>query len=341
MVYGWRNDKEVRMRVESSVTAISWIPEAAIDGLPKLPFELGIGHYDAAPPEHIAPADLQRLRDEDRFREANHLAAWIEVEDGRITGYGNEGAAFVGTTTFKAGPKSIKVPGVAFETLRPEPEVKPDAVRFVQTVGGRAGFPAPRMVRGAPFFRIQSATAWTTLALTINADGSSHHEVVGASPFPRHWIYDHAGNVVQKAGTIDFKKWYRESHGDRTPWGAEDSEAFVVAAETALERQISRDMISRGVDLRRRVVDEGATLVEQGDTGDELYILLDGVLGVERDGEEIAQIGPGAILGEGAVLGDGTRQATLRARTMCRVGVMPADAVERGAIEELAAGRRS
>jgi cyclic nucleotide-binding protein len=329
------------MRVESSVSAISWIPEAAIEGLPKLPFELGIGHYDPAPPEHISPGDLERLRDEDRFREANHLAAWIEVEDGHITGWGNEGAAFVGTTTFKAGPRNVKVPGVAFETLRPDPEVGPGSVRFVQTVGGRAGFPAPRMVRGAPFFRINSATAWTTLALTINADGSSQHELVGASPFPRHWIYDRAGDVVEKAGTIDFKKWYRESHGDKTPWGAEDSEAFVVAAETALERQISRDMISRGVDLRRRVVEQDDTLVEQGDKGDELYLLLDGVLAVERDSEEIAQIGPGTILGEGAVLGDGTRQATLRARTKCRVGVMPADAIDRSAIEELAAGRRS
>jgi CRP-like cAMP-binding protein len=115
----------------------------------------------------------------------------------------------------------------------------------------------------------------------------------------------------------------------------------VVAAETALERGISRDMISRGVDLRRRVVEQGATLVEQGDTGDELYLLLDGVLAVERDGEEIAEIGPGAILGEGAVLGDGTRQATLRARTKCRIGVMPADATDRSAMEELAAKRRS
>ena len=87
--------------------------------------------------------------------------------------------------------------------------------------------------------------------------------------------------------------------------------------------------------------DRLATLVEQGDTGDEVYLLLDGVLAVERDNEEIAQIGPGAILGEGAVLGDGTRQATLRAKTKCRIGVMPADAIDRSAMEDLAAGRRS
>jgi hypothetical protein len=34
------------MRIESSVTAISWIPSEAIEGMPKIPFEMGIGHYD-------------------------------------------------------------------------------------------------------------------------------------------------------------------------------------------------------------------------------------------------------------------------------------------------------
>ena len=71
------------MRVESSVTSVSWIPSEAIRGITKLPFELKVGHYDSAPPEHIEPEGLPSLRDADRFRFANHLSAWIEVEDGR------------------------------------------------------------------------------------------------------------------------------------------------------------------------------------------------------------------------------------------------------------------
>ncbi len=61
------------MRVEGSVTAISWIPSEAIEGLPKLPFEVGVGHYDEPPPDKLSPGDLGRLRDADRFREANEL----------------------------------------------------------------------------------------------------------------------------------------------------------------------------------------------------------------------------------------------------------------------------
>jgi Cyclic nucleotide-binding domain len=328
------------MRIEKSVTAISWIPSEAIEGLPKVPFELGIGHYDEPPPDRVTPDDLPRLRDEDRFREANLLRAWIDVEDGRIAGHGWSGDAFVGSTTFRLGPKDVIFAGVPFETLRAEPEVTGEAARFVQTVGGRAGFPAPRRVRGKPFFRITGSTAWTTLALTIRADGSAEHELVGASSFPRHWIYDDEGKLVHKAGTIDFKTWYRESHGERTPWGEEDSPAIVTAAESDLERRLSREIMQGGAAPDRKRLSPGDTLVEQGEPGDELYLLLDGVLTVEIDGEEVAEVGPGALVGERALLEGGTRKATLRAATPSRVAVVPGDAVHRGALEELAEGRR-
>jgi hypothetical protein len=327
------------MRIESSVTAISWIPSEAIEGMPKLPFELGIGKYDEPPPERLEEGDLERLRDADRFREANRLAAWIEVDDGKVVGHGQEGEGLVGSTTFRFGIKDVIVPGVGFEILRPEPEVRGDAVRFLQTVGGRAGFPAPRRVTGKPFFRVHSATAWTTLALTIRADGSFEHELVGASPFPRHWIYDRAGQLVEKSGTVDFKTWYREAHGDRTPWGDEESEAFVTAAESAFERELSRGLMTGEHDLERRTLEPDEILVKQGDPGDELYLLLDGVLVVEVDGDEVAEIGPGAIVGERALLEGGRRTASLSARTRCRVAVIPESLLDRQELEDLASAK--
>jgi Cyclic nucleotide-binding domain len=328
------------MRIEKSVTAISWIPSEAIEGLPKLPFELGIGHYDDPPPDRLEEGELERLRDGDRFREANFLRAWVEVEDDRIVDHGQSGESYVGSTTFRFGRKDVVVAGVPYDTLRDESEVSEDAVRFVQTVGGRAGFPAPRRVRGKPFFRVNGATAWTTLALTIRADGSGEHELVGASPFPRHWIYDGEGRLAQKAGTIDFGRWYREAHGERTPWGDEDSPAIVTAAESELERRLSAEVMRGGAATDRKRLSAGDTLVEQGEPGNELYLLLDGVLGVEVDGEEVAEVGPGAVLGERALLEGGTRKATLRAATPARVVVIPGDAIDRGALEELAQGRR-
>jgi Cyclic nucleotide-binding domain len=328
------------MRIESSVTAISWIPSEAIDGLPKLPFELGIGRYDPPPPDRLQEGDLQRLLDEDRFREANQLKAWIEVEDGTIVNHGQQGGGLVGSTTFRFGRRDVVVPGVAFDVLRPKPKVGEGYVRFVQTVGGRAGFPAPRRVAGRPFFRYQSATAWTTLALTMCADGSSYHELRGASTFPRHWIYDKDGVLAEKAGTVDFKRWYRDAHGKKTPWGDEDSEAYVTAAETALERRLSAELMGDEALPRRRTLELDETLVSQGERGDELYLVLDGVLVAEVDGDEVGELGPGAIVGERASLDRGKRTATLSARTRCRLAVIPVELIERADREALAASRQ-
>jgi CRP-like cAMP-binding protein len=68
-------------------------------------------------------------------------------------------------------------------------------------------------------------------------------------------------------------------------------------------------------------------------------LLLDGVVAVEVDGDEVAEIGPGAVLGERAVLEGGTRTATLRARTGCRVAVVSPELIDQGSLQALSAGR--
>ena len=253
---------------------------------------------------------------------------------------GYSGRGLVGATTFSLGPKKVVVPGVAFDVLQADPVVTDGSARFVQTVGGRAGFPAPRRVKQKPFVRINSATAWTTLALTINADGTSEHELVGASSFPRHWIYDRDGALTHKSGIVDFATWYREAHGEHTPWGDEDSEAFVTQAETKLERQLSRWLMKEEHSPERLTLEPGSTLVEQGETSRDLYLLLDGVLAVEVDGDEVAEVGPGAVLGERALLEGGQRTATLRARTRCRVAVVNPELLDRGSLTALSAAAR-
>ena len=194
------------MRIESSVTSISWIPSEAVRGMTRLPFEMGVAHYDEPPPDHVD--DLDALREADRFRFANRLSAWIDVEGGRITGHGYSGGGHIGSTTMRLAGKVATFAAVAFPDRQQAPVVSDDSVRFVQTSGGRTGVPAPRRVKYPPFVQVSAPLAWTTLALTLHADGSSEHEVIGASPFPRHWIYDHDGRLVLKSGLVDFKDWY-------------------------------------------------------------------------------------------------------------------------------------
>ena len=324
------------MRIESAVTSITWIPSEAIAGMPKLPFEVGVAHYDDPPPDRIE--NLDELREADAFREANELRGWIDVEDGRIVDYGHEGRGLIGVTRLKVGPKTMAFPAVKFPLIQPDPEVGDGWVRFVQTAGGRMGLPAPRRVRGKPYFQVASASAWTTLQLILYATGEAKGSLIGASPFPRHWIYDADGRLAEKTGTIDFEKWYRESYGESTPWGSEDTPAFVTAVESELERGLSRAVMTGGGKIPRRRLEPGETLVEQGEPGFELFLLLDGVLDVEVDGETVAQVGPGAIVGERAVL-EAERTATLLAVTPCRVAVLAADQISRDELEELAAAR--
>lgn len=326
------------MRVTSCITSVSWIPSAAVTGLLKVPFTIGIDHYDPPPPEVLD--NIDPLLSQGRARIVNDLRAWVDVVDGEITDAGYSGRGYVGTTTLRLGVARMTLSNVAFPDLRLEPEVGDGWIRFVQTAGARTAAPAPRRVNRAPYVQIIAPTAWTTLALTVHRDGAAHGELVGASPFPRHWIYDAAGTLVSKSGFIDFASWAGDNFGDWSPWGDRDQAAIVAEAESALERQLSAVIMGGGARPRMRTVPSGATLTEQGAPGDELYLVLDGMLVAEVDGAPVAEIGPGAILGERAVLEGGTRTATVRAVTACRVAVATADQVDHDALLELSAGHR-
>jgi hypothetical protein len=303
----------------------------------KLPFELGVSHYDDPPPDKLE--DIDALRERDAFREANILRAYVEVEDGKVTDAGQLGRGLIGVTRIKLGPKELSFPAVKYPVLQSEPEIGPDWVRFTQTAGGHMGLPAPRRVRGKPFVQLASASAWTTLQLVIYTNGTAKAALVGASPFPRHWIYDHSGTLVEKSGSIDFDAWYREVYGSRTPWGESDWETLVTPAESELERELSASVMRSGAKLERRKLVEGDTLVREGDEGRDLFLILDGVLSVQKDGKPVAEVGPGAILGEKALLGDGKRTATLVASTNARIAVIPPDAIDASKLGELSAGR--
>src|SRR5260370_32650976 len=100
--------------------------------------------------------DLVEWHHRDLFREAYELLGWIEVEDGKITAYGQSGGGRIGVTRLKLGPKSITVKAKAMPDIRPKPEVTDTYVRFQQTCGGRTRVPAPRPVSRKPFLPIDS-----------------------------------------------------------------------------------------------------------------------------------------------------------------------------------------
>jgi Cyclic nucleotide-binding domain len=327
------------MRHESNVTSVSWIPSEAVTGSMRMAFDAGIGHYDDPPPAELT--DLAALLAADRFRYANPLRAWIEVgPDGSITDAGYSGAGLIGSTTLKLGALKYRFQGAQLPDIQHAPEFGDGWVRFVQTVGGRTGAPMPRRVRGEAFVRWQAPLVWTTLELILHADGQAESEMTGASPFPRHWIYDARGQLAAKSGLTNFKDWMDGSGTQHTPWGDEDSPALVTAVETALERALSVQLMHGASKPAFTTLKAGDTLVQQGQMGSDLYLVLDGVIRVDRDGAQLAEYGPGAILGERAHLETGMRTSTLIAVTPCRVAAVPASQFGTDALIELAAGHR-
>jgi Cyclic nucleotide-binding domain len=312
----------------------------------KAAFESGLAHYDDPPPGELAPSgehSLAALQAADKFRFANVLKAWIETDGaGRITdaGYAADSGVRIGATTVALGPVRRTFQAVTFPEIRKAPETGDGWVTFTQTCGGKTGVPAPRRVSHPPYVQWQAPTVWSTLKLTVHADGRGELDVHGASVFPRHWVYDADGNLARKSGLTDFTEWYRKSFGKHTPWGDEDSPALVVAVETALERQLSVQLMHGAAKPRIENFPTGATLVRQGQPGTDVYLVLDGIVRIERDGEPLAEYGPGAMLGERAHLEAGTRTASLVAATRCKVASVDGAQFERSALQELSGGHR-
>jgi Cyclic nucleotide-binding domain len=327
------------MRYESSACALSWIPSEAVTGATRLSFDAGFTHYDQPPPGDLG--DIEELRAADRFRFANVLRAWIEVDDaGRVTGAGYVGGGLMGATTVRLGGLHYTFKAVQLPDLQQPPEVGDGWVRFSQTTGGRTGLPAPRRVRRPPYIQWQAPLVWTTLSVTLHSDGTSEHALNGASPFPRHWVYDKNGQLAHKSGLTDFTDWYRTAFGRHSPWGDEDSAALVTAVETALERALSVQLMHGAARPVISRVQPGTVIVRQGEPGMDVFLVLDGVIGVEHDGERLAEYGPGAMLGERAHLEGGVRTSTLVAVTACRLASVPASALDSSALTELAGGHR-
>ena len=93
---------------------------------------------------------------------------------------------------------------------------------------------------------------------------------------------------------------------------------MVTVAETALERELSAQIMRAGARPKIESLSAASTLV----------------------GDRVAELGPGAILGERAVLEGGRRTATLRAVTRAKVAVARSDQIDPTALAEVSRGHR-
>ncbi len=67
------------------------------------------------------------------------------------------------------------------------------------------------------------------------------------------------------------------------------------------------------------VIPAGENIFREGAPADSMYVLLEGTAEILLGGSAIEQAGPGALLGEMALIDEGTRTATVRAVTPCKL----------------------
>jgi len=316
-------------RVEATATCLSWIPPQAVEGAFKLPFGLGVAHYDKPPPDS-AP-DVAGLLAADAIRFANQLRAWIEVRDGQITNHGMSGHGRLGSTTVRMGSRALTFAGVALPDLISPPEVHPGRVRFTQTAGGHTGAMVPRHIPHRPFVRLTAPIAWSTVALTMYADGSSRAELADASCFPRHYLYDTDGNLTHKSALINYRHWLRRAEREDSPWSGVAHPVPVAHVRGAAERSLADAILVSG-GYRQQRLPAGARLSEAPIAETEVHVLLDGLLVIEFDGKPIAEVGPGAIFDPAKRTQVSKEHAIVRAKTPCRLAVLARDRLDSDAL---------
>ena len=93
---------------------------------------------------------------------------------------------------------------------------------------------------------------------------------------------------------------------------------------SALPAELLGPIVDAGEE--RSYVDE-ETIVRTGEPGDELFVVLEGTVRVERDGREITRIEAGSFFGEISVLDGGARSADVVAAGPVRCLAIPRDVI--------------
>ena len=66
----------------------------------------------------------------------------------------------------------------------------------------------------------------------------------------------------------------------------------------------------------------GSLIVDQGQTGREAFVVLDGEIDIKRNNRKVATLGPGSVVGELSLLDHGPRTATAICATDCTLLVI-------------------
>ena len=158
---------------EARVTSLSWIPSEAVEGSTRLAFDCGshplrrpaarpssTTSRSCAPPTGSASPTC--------CGPGSRSTARAQITDCGYAGRRPDG--------LHHGPSSAGLQHRSRRSRCPTSSGSPSAATggcaSCRPPGGRTGLPAPRRVRRKPFVQWQAPLVWTTLSLTLHADGT-------------------------------------------------------------------------------------------------------------------------------------------------------------------------
>ena len=149
-----------------------------------MPFEIGIAHYDDPPPEVIGrPRGAARGRPLPLRQPAARPGS--RSRTGRSSGHGHGGQGLIGSTTLRLGQARGHVRGRSrCPTCGPSPRSATAGSASCRPPAGAPACPPRGAVRPPPFVQFGAPLAWTTLALTMHADGSVRARAGRRQPVP-------------------------------------------------------------------------------------------------------------------------------------------------------------
>ena len=181
-----RDPRSTSCDTKQTVTSSRWIPSEAVTGLNKAIFGTGFTHYDAAAAGRRS-SDLEALRDGGSVPLRQPP---VGLDRGRRTAGSSTpattGGVLMGSTTVAAGRQgrdlrgglAARPPARPVDRRRTSGHLRADRRRPHRRCPRRAGSTARRSCSS------QAPTVWTTLSLTIHADGRSESRADRRQPVP-------------------------------------------------------------------------------------------------------------------------------------------------------------
>jgi serine/threonine protein phosphatase PrpC len=203
------------------------------------------------------------------------------------------------------------------EVLQFEEEISPAQGSRVQGSRGGADRPSTRALGPTPRVRVESLCTELAAEDRFVVCAAGLHAVVPETILHARFISEHlsqlGGALASDAGSHPLLAAAAQL-GSGEPFTPDSAQArlAILAPMPLFTHCTERELRIVAQATNPRTFPAGAVLFEEGQPGNEVFLVISGLVDVVKGGKVIAQLGPGSTLGEMAMLDEPVRSAMAR-----------------------------